>query len=144
MAQLSHSYMVTGKTIALTIRTFVYLDKSALSEYGFLLTSVWKLLTVFFCGGDMCISLSAGTISGEDLSGEDGPLVWTSHLRPGRLPRAALLSPGFSPSGLRVSVGNPTSPSFLAHCPQSQFHPRCVNELSPCCFSKLKSEICCI
>ena len=136
----------------LTIRTFVYLDESALSKYEFLLTSVWKLLMAFFfCEGDMCISLSPGTIRGEDLSGKEGPLVWTTpaprpRLRPDSLPTAAFLSPGLFASGRQVSTGNPSSSSSLAGCPQGQFHPlrMYVNELSPLCFSKLKSKICCI
>ena len=41
----------------LTIRTFVYLDESALSKYEFLLTSVWKLLMAFFFVRATCVFL---------------------------------------------------------------------------------------
>ena len=145
MVQLSHLYMATGKT------TFDYTD---FCVSGWICPVQIRISTDFsleitngiFFVRATCISLSPGTIRGEDLSGKEALCLDPSPLRPGSLPRAAFLSPGLFASGRQVSTGNPSSSSSLAGCPQGQFHPlrMCVNELSPLCFSKLKSKICCI
>ena len=144
MAQLSHSYMVTGKTIALTIRTFVYLDKSALSEYGFLLTSVWKLLMVFFWGETCAFLCPQGQSVVRTSVAKTAPLSGP--------PRSGQAACPEQPCSARVSLlqgcggplGTPAPPLSWPTVLRVSFILGCVNELSPCCFSKLKSEICCI
>ena len=48
--QLSHPYMTTGKTIALTRRTFVSKVMSAFFFFSFIFIS-WRLITLQYCSG---------------------------------------------------------------------------------------------
>ena len=49
IVQLSHPYMITGKTIALTRRTFVDKVMSLLFIYYFFIS--WRLITLQYCSG---------------------------------------------------------------------------------------------
>ena len=51
IVKLSHSYMTTGKTIALTIRTFVGKVMSLLFFFFPFIFINWRLITLHYCSG---------------------------------------------------------------------------------------------